>query len=79
MRSKRGFTLLELLIGMALLGVLMLSHVPYAKVGRIGVRTPRGIANTVLALAALSLTLVVMTSANLYGVICLVLISGCMS
>lgn len=33
----------------------------------------------VLALAALSLTLVVMTSVNLYGVICLVLISGCMS
>jgi len=34
---------------------------------------------TVLALAALSLTLVVMTNVNLYGVICLVLISGCMS
>lgn len=46
-------------IGMVLLGVLMVSHVPYAKVGRIGVRTPRGIANTVLALAALFLALYV--------------------
>ncbi len=46
-------------IGMVLLAVLMVSHVPYAKVGRIGLRTPRGIANTVIALAALFLALYV--------------------
>lgn len=46
-------------IGMVLLGVLMVSHVPYAKVGRIGLRTPRGIANTVFALGALFLALYV--------------------
>jgi CDP-diacylglycerol--serine O-phosphatidyltransferase len=46
-------------IGMVLLGVLMVSHVPYAKVGRIGLRTPKGIANTVFALVALFLALYV--------------------
>ena len=46
-------------IGMVLLAVLMVSHVPYAKVGRIGLRTPRGIFNTVVALAALFLALAV--------------------
>ncbi len=40
-------------IGMVLLSVLMVSHVPYAKVPKIGLRTPRGIANTIFVLAAL--------------------------
>ena len=42
-------------IGMVLLGVLLVSHVPYGKVGKIGVRTPRGIRNTVVALGAIFL------------------------
>ncbi|MDH3272456.1 MAG: CDP-diacylglycerol--serine O-phosphatidyltransferase [Gemmatimonadota bacterium] len=46
-------------VGMVLLGVLMVSHVPYAKVGKIGLRTPRGILNTVVALAALFLAIAV--------------------
>ena len=37
-------------IGIVLLAVLMVSHVPYAKVPKIGLRTPKGIANTVLVL-----------------------------
>jgi CDP-diacylglycerol--serine O-phosphatidyltransferase len=40
-------------VGMVLLGVLMVSHVPYAKFPKIGLRTPRGITTTVLVLAAL--------------------------
>jgi CDP-diacylglycerol--serine O-phosphatidyltransferase len=38
---------------MVLIAVLMVSHVPYARVPKIGLRTPRGIRNTVLVLAAL--------------------------
>lgn len=44
-------------IGMVLLAVLMVSHVPYAKVGKIGLRTPRGLFNTGVALAALFLAI----------------------
>ena len=40
-------------VGMLLLAVLMVSHVPYARVPRIGLRTPKGIANTVFVLANL--------------------------
>lgn len=46
-------------IAMVLLGVLMVSHVPYGKVPRIGLRTPKGIANTVGVLAALFLAIAV--------------------
>ncbi len=46
-------------IGMVLLAVLLVSHVPYAKVPKIGLRTPRGIRNTVLALGALFLAIAV--------------------
>ena len=46
-------------ISMVLLGVLMVSHVPYGKVGKIGLRSARGIRNTVIALAALILALTV--------------------
>jgi len=46
-------------IGMVLLGVLLVSHVPYPKVGKIGLRTPRGIRNTVLALSATFLAVAV--------------------
>jgi CDP-diacylglycerol---serine O-phosphatidyltransferase len=42
-------------IGMVLLGVLMVSHVPYAKPPKIGLRTPRGIWNTVVVLGAIFL------------------------
>jgi len=42
-------------IGMVVLAVLMVSHVPYRRVPKIGVRTARGIANTVLVVAALFL------------------------
>ncbi len=48
-----------LAIGMVLLAVLMVSHVPYAKVPRIGLRTPRGIFNTVVTFGALFLALAV--------------------
>lgn len=40
-------------IGMVLLAVLMVSHVPYARVPKIGLRSPKGIANTVFVMAAL--------------------------
>jgi CDP-diacylglycerol--serine O-phosphatidyltransferase len=46
-------------IAMVLLGVLLVSHVPYGKVGKIGLRTPRGIRNTVVALVALGLAFTV--------------------
>ena len=42
-------------VGMVLFGVLMVSHVPYSRPPRIGLRTPRGIANTVMVLGALFL------------------------
>ena len=44
-------------VGMVLLAVLMVSHVPYARVPKIGLRTPKGIANTVFVLGALFLAL----------------------
>ena len=40
-------------VGMVLLGVLLVSHVPYARFPKIGLRTPKGITNTVLVLAGL--------------------------
>jgi CDP-diacylglycerol--serine O-phosphatidyltransferase len=40
-------------VGMVLLAVLMVSHVPYARFPRIGLRTPKGIASTVFVLANL--------------------------
>ncbi len=40
-------------IGMVLIAVLMVSHVPYGKVPKIGLRTPKGVANTVFVLACL--------------------------
>ena len=46
-------------VAMVLLGVLMVSHVPYAVVPRIGLRTRRGIATTVLMLACLFAALTV--------------------
>ena len=44
-------------VGVVLLAVLMVSHVPYATLPKIGLRTPKGIANTVLVLGALFLAL----------------------
>lgn len=44
-------------ISMVLLGVLMVSHVPYAKFPKIGLRTPRGIWHTVVVLTGLFLAL----------------------
>jgi CDP-diacylglycerol--serine O-phosphatidyltransferase len=38
---------------MVLLGVLLVSHVPYARFPKIGLRTPKGITNTVFVLACL--------------------------
>lgn len=46
-------------VGMVLLAVLMVSHVPYARVPKIGLRTPKGILNTIVALGALFLALAV--------------------
>jgi CDP-diacylglycerol--serine O-phosphatidyltransferase len=46
-------------VGMVLLSVLMVSHVPYAKVPKIGLRTRKGIANTVFVLGALFAALTV--------------------
>jgi len=40
-------------VGMVLLGVLMVSHVPYAKFPKIGLRTRKGITTTVIVLACL--------------------------
>jgi CDP-diacylglycerol--serine O-phosphatidyltransferase len=42
-------------IGMVLLGVLLVSHVPYAKMPKIGLRSARGIGNTVVVLGGLFL------------------------
>lgn len=39
-------------VGMVLLSVLMVSHVPYSKVSKISLSTPRGLANTAILLAA---------------------------
>jgi CDP-diacylglycerol--serine O-phosphatidyltransferase len=46
-------------VGLVLLSVLMVSHVPYAKVPKIGLRTRKGIANTVFVLGALFAALTV--------------------
>ncbi len=46
-------------VGMVLLGVLMVSHVPYARFPKIGLRTPRGVANTVIVLGGLFLAVAV--------------------
>ena len=46
-------------VGIVLLGVLNLSHVPYAKVPRIGLRTPKGLLNTAFILACLFTALAV--------------------
>ncbi|HKJ01256.1 MAG TPA: CDP-diacylglycerol--serine O-phosphatidyltransferase [Longimicrobiales bacterium] len=40
-------------VGVVLLGVLLVSHIPYAKVPRIGLKTARGLANTAFILACL--------------------------
>ena len=42
-------------VGMVLLAVLMVSHVPYSKVSKISLSTPRGVANSVILLAAVFL------------------------
>ncbi len=46
-------------VSMVLLGVLMVSHVPYARVPKIGLRTPRGLLNTAFVLACLFAALTV--------------------
>lgn len=46
-------------VGIVLLGMLNLSHVPYAKVPRIGLRTAKGLANTAFILACLFAALAV--------------------
>jgi CDP-diacylglycerol--serine O-phosphatidyltransferase len=46
-------------VGMVLLGVLLVSHVPYAKVPKIGVRTAKGALNTVFVLSNLFAALAV--------------------
>jgi CDP-diacylglycerol--serine O-phosphatidyltransferase len=40
-------------VGVVLIGVLLVSHVPYARFPKIGLRTPKGIANTILVLAGI--------------------------
>lgn len=46
-------------VSMVLLGVLLVSHVPYAKVPRIGLRSARGLLNTAFVLSGLFLALTV--------------------
>jgi CDP-diacylglycerol--serine O-phosphatidyltransferase len=46
-------------VGMVLVGVLLVSHVPYARFPKIGLRTRKGITNTVLVLAGLFAALMV--------------------
>jgi len=46
-------------VGMVLLGVLLVSHVPYAKVPKIGLRTAKGALNTVFVLSMLFAALAV--------------------
>jgi CDP-diacylglycerol--serine O-phosphatidyltransferase len=46
-------------VGVVLIGVLLVSHVPYARFPKIGLRTPKGIANTVLVLLGLFAALTV--------------------
>jgi len=40
-------------VAMILVSVLLVSHIPYAKVPRIGLRTPKGLANTAFILACI--------------------------
>ncbi len=40
-------------VSVVLLGVLLVSHIPYPKVPRIGLRTPRGLASTAFVLACM--------------------------
>jgi CDP-diacylglycerol---serine O-phosphatidyltransferase len=40
-------------VGMVLVGILLVSHVPYARFPKIGLRTPKGIRNTVFVLVCL--------------------------
>ena len=44
-------------VGMVLLGILMVSHVPYARVPKIGLRTRKGITNTVVVLGGMFMVL----------------------
>jgi CDP-diacylglycerol--serine O-phosphatidyltransferase len=46
-------------VGVVLLGMLLVSHVPYAKVPRIGLRTARGLATTAFVLACLFLAVTI--------------------
>jgi len=46
-------------VGMVLIGVLLVSHVPYARFPKIGLRTRKGIVNTVVVLAGLFAALTV--------------------
>jgi CDP-diacylglycerol--serine O-phosphatidyltransferase len=46
-------------VGMVLLGVLMVSHVPYARFPKIGLRTRKGITNTIVVLGCLFAALTV--------------------
>jgi len=46
-------------VGMLLIGALMVSHVPYAKVPKIGIRTAKGAMNTVFVLSMLFAALAV--------------------
>lgn len=46
-------------VGMVLLSILLVSHVPYAKIPKIGIRTRRSIFNTVVVVGALLLALTV--------------------
>ena len=46
-------------VSMVLLGVLLVSHVPYAKMPKIGLRTRRGIFNTVVVMGGLFLALTI--------------------
>jgi CDP-diacylglycerol--serine O-phosphatidyltransferase len=46
-------------VGMVLLAVLMVSHVPYGRVPKIGLRTRKGMANTVLVLGCVFAVLLV--------------------
>lgn len=46
-------------VGMILLGVLLVSHVPYAKMPKIGIRTAKGALNTVFGLSMLFAALAV--------------------
>jgi len=46
-------------VGMVLIGVLLVSHVPYARFPKIGLRTPKGITTTILVLLGLFATLAI--------------------